>query len=318
MNKYLNIIIISFFSVLSYAMKNIGFVFFVPIICFLTFSNPKNILLIIPSSILAMIWFDYTHLVDLLIVLGIVTVYLLLYKNKNYIMNLIFIFLVSFGSLTLFNRNNDIVLNILFSLISVALYGYFCYNMEGALNNQNKSRNFTYNELIMATVCVIGATVIKFSNVNVCIFVALFFSMYFSKNQYAIHSVCFSLTSMFFLRFVYQYEESLLIPFVSAFYMFPSIYAPISLICFCMLGVLSKMPIFPASTLYITIGLSVLFEFIKGIIISKNDPDRIVRGVYHQAMENLNSEIIAFASFLDLFAKKFSISKEYSQKLSEG
>lgn len=318
MNKYLNIIIISFFSVLSYSMKNIGFVFFVPIICFLTFSNPKNILLIIPSSVLAIIWFSFANLFDLLIVLGVVTAYLFLYKNKNYIINLIFIFLVSFGSLTLFHHNTDIVLNILFSLISVALYGYFCYNMEGALNNQNKSRNFTYNELIMATISVIGATAIRLSSINICIFVALYFSMYFSKNQYPIHSVCFSLTSMFFLRFVYQFEESLLIPFASAFYMFPSIYAPISLICFCMLGILSRMAIFPALTLYITIGLSVFFEIVKGIVISRNDPDKIVRGVYHQAMENLNNEVIAFASFLDLFAKKFSTSKEYTQKLSEG
>ncbi len=319
MNKYLNIIIISFFSVLTFSLKNIGFVFFIPIVCFLTFNNYKNILLITPASLLAMLWFSPENIIDLLIVLGIITTYMLIYKNKNYVVNLLFIFLLSYGFLVFFLKHTpDMILNLLFGMVSVAIYGYFCYNMEGALVNLNRTRNFTYDELIMATISVIGATTIKVSEINICVFVAMYFSMYFSKNQYPVHSVCFSLISMFFLRFVYNYEESLLIPFVSAFYMFPSIYAPISLICFCLLGILSEIEIFPVFTLYTTIGLSIVFEIIKGLIISRNDSEKIIRSVYQQAMENVNHEIISFASFLDLFAKKFSTSKEYSQRLSEG
>jgi len=234
-------------------------------------------------------------------------------------MNLFFIFVISLGSL-LIDKNtiNDILFCILLSLISVVLYGYFCYNIEGALSNQNKGRNFAYVEVLMAVIAVFGALSIKIVNLNISVFVAMYFSMYLSKNQYPVHSVFFSLMTMFFLRFVYGIEESLLIPFVSAFFMFPSIYAPISLICFCLLGWLSEVNIFPVLTLQITIVLCILFEMIKWSIISKNDSESIIKGVYQQAMDNVNNEVIAFASFLDLFAKDFSTPKEYVQKLSEG
>ena len=95
MNKYLNIIIISFFSVLTFSLKNIGFVFFIPIVCFLTFNNYKNILLITPASLLAMLWFSPENIIDLLIVLGIITTYMLIYKNKK--VKLIIYTLLSYG-----------------------------------------------------------------------------------------------------------------------------------------------------------------------------------------------------------------------------
>ncbi|MDD3999345.1 MAG: hypothetical protein PHX62_00415, partial [Bacilli bacterium] len=319
MNKYINIIIISFFSVLSISIRNIGYVFFIPIACFLSFSNKKNIFLIIASSMLSVVWFNYHYLFSLIIVLAFITAYLFIFSNKIYLINLLFIFLLSFGSLTfLLEGNEDLIINLLFSLISAATFSYFSYNMEGAASRQNRTRNFTYNEIIMAIISVIGGTTITVADVNLSIVVAMYFSMYFSKNQYPVHSVFFSLISMFFLMFVYKLEESLLIPFVSAFYMFPSIYAPVCLICFSLLGIISKIDIFPQRILEVTIGLSLLFEIIKGMVISKNSAENLIHNVYHRSIENINKEVISFASFLDLFSKKFSSTKEFTQKLSEG
>ncbi len=319
MNKYLNIIIISFFSVLTLALKNVGYVFFIPIAFFFSYLNSKNLFLIIASSLLAVLWFDPNQLPGLLIVLSLLAVYIFIYREKQYVVNLIFILVLNFGSLFfLLKENNDIIITILFSFIGVAIYSYFTYNLEGAINRYNRSRNFTYNEVIMAIISVIGATTIKISEINLSLFVAIYFSMYFSKNQYPLHSVFFSLISMFFLRFIFHLEESLLIPFVSAFYIFPSIYAPISLICFCLLGILSKMDIFPLRVLELTIALSVFFEIVKGMIVSNNTPEKIKNNVYHRAVETINHEIISFASFLDLFSKKFTTTKEFNQKLSEG
>ena len=112
---------------------------------------------------------------------------------------------------------------------------------------------------------------------------------------------------MFFLRFLSLTMKEVYL-FLCYALCFP-FYAPISLICFCLLGILSEIEIFPVVTLYTTIGLSIVFEIIKGLIISRNDSEKIIRSVYQQAMENVNHEIISFASFLDLFAKKFSTSK---------
>lgn len=318
MNKYINIIIISFLSVLTYSL-GIGFVLFIPIACFLCLYNNKNILLIIPSAFLAILWFHRDAALTFSLVMGIIAVFMFLVKTRNLVPDLLFVFALSLGSVFAVRSDYEfIIVNIMFSLVSAVLYAYFGFNMEGALVNQNKSRNFTYNEVIMATVSVIGATTIPLEGIHISVFAAIFFSMYFSKNQYPIHSVFFSLIAMFFLRFVYQIEEGLLIPFVSAFYMFPSIYAAISLICFCLLGWLSEITMFPVLTLQITIGISLFFELIKGTIVSRNTKESIIRGVYTQAVENVNHEVIAFASFLDMFAKDFSTPKEYSQKLSEG
>ncbi|MFY9421792.1 MAG: SpoIIE family protein phosphatase [Bacilli bacterium] len=318
MNKYLNIIIISFFSALTLALKNVGYVFFIPIACFFTFSNPKNILLIAASSILAILLYDYHHVWSLLIVLSLITIYTFVYKEKQYLINLVFILLVNFLSLSfLLKENKDYILNLIFSFIGVALYSYFTYNMEGIAHSV-RSRNFTYNEVIMAIISVIGATALSVSGINFALPVAMFFAMYFSKNQYPLHSVFFSLISMFFLRFVFALEESLLIPFVSAFYMFPSFYAPIALVCFSLLGILSKMDIFPLRVLEATIVVCVFFEIVKTTIVSAKTSEKIIKNVYQRATENINNEIISFASFLDLFSKKFATTKEYSQKLSGG
>ena len=123
---------------------------------------------------------------------------------------------------------------------------------------------------------------------------------------------------MFFLRFIFKIEEALLIPFVSAFYLFPQFCAPAALISFCLLGWATNIDLFNVLYLQITIGIAIFFEIVKTTIISKHTGEEIVKRAYSQAMENANNEIIAFASFLDLFSKDFSESKEYIQKLSEG
>lgn len=318
MNKYLNIIIISFFAVITSGYK-IGFSLFIPIVCFLTFNNNKNMLLIIPVSFLSIYVFGNKDILHLGLIMGLIIIYQLLINNDNEIFNSIFVFTLTVASLLYKDYSKEIlIINIIFALTSTVLYGYFKYNLDGAKINEGKVRNYTYNEVIMAVVAVFGSTLINVGNLNISIFVAMYFSMYFSKNDYPFHSVFYSLICMFFLRFVFDIEESILIPFVSAFYMFPSIYAPIALICFCLLGILTNIELFMKDTLKVVIGLSIFFEIIKRTIISKHSSESIVKGVYNQAIENVNNEVLAFASFLDLFSKEFSTSKDYSQKLSEG
>ena len=318
MNKYLNIIIISFFTVLS-SNYNIGFTLYIPVVCFLAFSNSKNMLLIVPSSLLAMFWFNSSKLIELGVLLSLIILFIMLVKTEKIILNLTFIFVLAIGFM-IYNYPTmaNMIYNLLFSLVATVLYGYFCYNQEGALVKESRSRNFAYNEVIMAITSVIGATTISFTNIHISVFVAIFFSMYLSKNNYPFHSVFYSLINMFFLRFLFKIEESLLIPFVSAFYLFPSIYAPAALISFSLLGWATNIDLFNVTYLQITIGIAIFFEIVKGTIISVHSSDDIIRGAYSQAMENANNEIIAFASFLDLFSKDFSESKEYTQKLSEG
>jgi len=276
-------------------------------------------LLIVPASLLAMFWFNNKLLLELGIVLGLIIVFMLITRGEKIQFNLLFIFVLTLGIMIYkYPSINNLLINLIFSLIATVLYGYFCYNLEGALISESKTRNFAYNEVIMAIAAVIGATIIKIGNIQLCVFVSIYFSMYLSKNNYPFHSVFYSLINMFFLRFIFKIEEALLIPFVSAFYLFPSIYAPAALISFCLLGWATNIDLFNVIYLQVTIGLAIFFELVKSTIISKYSSEEIVKGAYTQAMENANHEIIAFASFLDLFSRDFSESKEYTQKLSEG
>lgn len=316
MNKYINIIIISFFSVLTCKYK-IGFTVFVPIACFFAFHNGKNILLIIPSSLLGLLWFGRENIYYLAGLLAVILIYMLITHGQNHYINLLFIFVASFLSAIMPEPGFEFVFTIFFALVSTVIYAYFCYNIQGPLSNQNKTRNFAYNETIMAIAAVTGATTI-IATIPVALFVAVYFAMYLSQNRYYFHSVFFSLSTMFFLRFVFSVEESVLIPFASAFYILPSIYAPLSLISFCLLGWLSATPHFAPLTLQIVIGFAIAFEVIKRMVINIYEGDDLAVGVYQRSLENINHEVIAFASFLDLFSRSFATPKEYNQKLSEG
>jgi len=282
------------------------------------FNNQKNAFLIIPTSILAALWFGRSEIFILGIVLSLIIVYMMLVKVNNYKFNLIFIFVLTL-CLMIYNHPtlSNLIFNILFSIVATILYGYFCYNQEGALISDSKARNFAYNEVIMALITVMGATTIKIG-IQISVFVAMYFSMYLSKNNYPFHSVFYSLINMFFLRFIFKIEEALLIPFVSAFYLFPSFYALFGLVSFCLLGWATNIELFNVLYLQVTIGLAIFFEIIKSTVVSNTTTEEIIKGAYTQAMENANQEILAFASFLDLFSRDFSESKEYVEKLSEG
>ena len=114
---------------------------------------------------------------------------------------------------------------------------------------------------------------------------------------------------MFLLKMVFNIEEAIMLPFVSAFYMFPSVYGSIILISFCLVGWLINFAYINVFVLQVSIGIAILFEIFKYSIVNlKNNKAEIVEDVYTQAIASVNNEIIGFASFLDLYAKEFSTS----------
>lgn len=322
MNKYLNVIILSFFAVLT-AQFNLGLNLFIPVTCFLVFSNYKNLLLVMPVSFVALFMFSQAAIIGYLVFMALLCLYSLIFKNqRSYYVNLIFVFLISIITSFLTIRINSLEefgIVAIYSLIGVICYGYFQYNLEGSLYKQNRIRNYTFVEFVMAIIAVFGASKIVINNLNLSLFVSIYFCMYFSQNKYEIHSLFFSLITMFTLRFLFHIEESILIPFVSAFYMFPNLYGAITLISFCLFAWLGDFKLFTVLTLQVTIGVSIFFEIFKFTLVS-DDPsnEEIGVNIYDNLVNILNNELMGFASFLDLYAKSFSTSKEYNQKLNEG
>lgn len=322
MNRLLNIIIFSFFAVLT-TLFNMGLNLFIPIVCFLVFVNYKNLPIILISSFISLFLFNQQVLITYLLFMGLLSLYALLLRSKqNYFYNIIFVLCANIiTSLLLLKVNSldEFLIISIYAFIGVILFGYFQFNLEGSIYKQNKIRNYTYIEFIMAIISVFGSTQVVIKDVNVSLFVSIFFSMYFSYSKNEIHSLFFSIITMFALRFMFNIQESILIPFVSAFYMFPGLYSAITLISFCLFAYIGDFQAFSPLTLQITVFVAIFFEFVKWTIVSK-DPygETIGINIYDNLVDLLNTEVIGFASFLDLYAKEFAQSKEFEQKLSEG
>ncbi len=322
MNKYLNIIIISFFSILTY-QYNLGFSLYLPIVLFFINYNYKSLILILPISFLSLFFIDSSSWIYLLGLDIFLIIYaLFLSKRKNQLIDLIFIFLINMLSLILIDKDinyREIVIYLAFSLLSCLLYMYFIYNVSGVFAKQNSFRNYGFIETIMGLTVILGSSTITINNINISLFVAMFYIMYMSQNRYHILSIFLSIISMILLNMVFKIEASIILPFISAFYIFPGVYGSIILICFCLTGWLINFQYIDSTILLISIGVAILFEILKHSIINmSNSRNEMVEDVYNQAISNVNNEIIGFASFLDLYAKEFSSTKFYNQKISEG
>lgn len=322
MNKYLNIIFIAFFSVLTY-QYDIGFSLFLSIALFLINYNYKNIVLILPISAISFYFMFKESFIYLLILYIFIIVYFLLLKKKeNKLIDALYIALVNICLLLIINKaidNKKIIIYVVYSLVSSLIYLYFIYNIEGVLINKNSSRNYGFIETIMGLSMVIGASSLEISEINIGIFVAMFYSMYMSQNGYSLLSMFFGILSMVFLLLVKNIDAAIMLPFISAFYVLPNIYGTIILICFCLVGWIVDFPYLELKILQVTVGVSIFFEMFKHSIINiSNNKAEIIEDVYNQAISNVNNEIIGFASFLDLYAKEFSFTRQYNQKISEG
>lgn len=322
MNKYLNIILVSFFSVLTF-QYNIGFSLYIPIILFLINHNFKNIYFILPISMISFGFLNYNSFGYLIILYLFLLIYLLLLKKrKSSAIDSVYIFLINFFLLLWIRKSltyREIVIFISFSLLSGLLYLYFIYNVLGVLNKQNSFRNYGYIETIMGLAIVIGATTLNIKDINLGLFISMFYIMYLSQNGYSMLSIFFSIFSLFILKMAFGVNEAIVLPFVCCFYMFNGLYGSIILISFCLVGWVIDFNYIDLSVLKISIVVAILFEIFKHSIINiANSKAEIIEDVYTQAINNVNNEIIGFASFLDLYSKEFSTSKQYNQKIGEG
>lgn len=322
MNKYLNIMVISFFSILTIYYK-IGLVLYIPIVVFFVINNNKNIYFILPSSFVALYLFYKEGInIYLIFMISLILFLFLLKRYNSFILIVSYIFLTSLTSVVVDKINigmNETIIYLLFALISVALYSYFVYNVEGALVNQNQYRNFAYIEVIAGIIAVVGASNYQLYDVNLGLALSIFIGMYLSSNENYAHSLFFGLLSLTVLMFYFDIDQAIIIPFICSLYIFPKLYGPITVIMFSLIGLITEIKFFSPATLEMTIIISIIFELFRFALVGfNNNQEGIIKGVYSKTIENVNNEVIGFASFLDMFAKEFTTPKEYTEKLSEG
>lgn len=320
MNKYLNIIIVSF-CVLLTSKFGLGLSLFIPSICFFVFNNKKSLFLIIPISGISVYFFNFEMLLPYAIFLIAILIYsLLLNSKRNLLLDSIFVLIFNILSLVLVVTEIDIntfLIYLMYSFVGMILYVYYHFN--NSTNNRKHFVSFAYIEAVMAILSVIGASQIIVESFNIGLIIAVFYAMYLSQNKYVSHSLLFSLLTMFYFKFILNLEEGIIVPFVASFYLFPKIYGTIALISFSILALYIEQTFFSNEVLLATGIVALFFEVFKSQFINiDTDKKTIIKNVYETTVGNLNNEIIGFASFLDMFAKNYSTPKEYEIKMSGG
>ena len=314
MNKYINIILLSFFGVLTIKYE-VGYSLFIPIAFFFINHNKKTMFLIIPISIISVYFLNRQSLLSLILFYSVSTIYILLVSKKNQWVNSLFILIINYISLIVvtqsFNKT-QLLIFIIYSLLSSIMYLFFEFNYQ----TKNHS-SFSYNESLVALITILGGTLYNYY-INIGLVLGIYFVMYFSKNKYMISLIVVNLVTILFFKYYLKIDASFMI-IVSAIYLLPKYY---HIIILCMLSVfmlLIKQNYVSAILITYTIGIAIFFEIFKPMLTNiDNTKEKFLNYIYEKQIANVNNEIIAFASFLDSYAKKYSTAKEFDLALTQG
>lgn len=317
MKKYLNIIIVSFFSFLLLKYEY-GLPLIIPIILLYLQNNSKLAILIIPVSILSVVIFNIDCVKTIIAFYILVMLYLLVFmKKNNIILDVIYELILCFGMLII-NANELINENIyMFAIYSVASCVFY---LILKLLLQSNFNCYPYFELISIALALIGSSELKLSinsNINISFYLSVFYAIYFSYNSSGFISLVFSLLISFYLYFVFKLEYVIIIPFISIIYMFNSIASGFitvlltTILCFI-------MPKYYKEAIIIDL-ICILFELLKTKMIGKKitKEGEIKEGV-KDSLDILNKNCLAFSSFLDMCAQETKGTKEYYRALDEG
>ena len=313
MNKYLNIVLIAFFSFCS-LKYDIGFALVIPIIFTYVNANSRSILLFIPLSLLS-VFFLYNEYIYIVIGLYILVIlFLLIVQRKhNPMINSIYVFLVNIILYTLLFYNEfqeSIYLIALYAIISTIVFTIIQLFLK-----QSKGY-FVYFEVLCVLISVFGASTIEYE-FNIGFLLACFYTMYFSYNTNVYYSCVFSILVALYLYYIYQIEYGIILPFISIIYMLNSIASSfIFVIVSAVIGL-----IFPKYFTIIVICdvICILFEFVKNSVVSKKIKRKeVIKDGYLAGVNLLNTDVLTFCSFLDMCVSENDNSYEYYQKLDNG
>ena len=328
MIKYLNVIVVSFFSVFA-CTYDFGLALVVPILFIYALNNSKHIIIMIPLSVLSAYFFFKDILISLIVIYILITLYLLLFSKKNSVFlcvlfNILMIFIsymlnsssvnIDLSSINIFNDNN---------LYDMSLYVILLYTLASTLFLtclylllKSSEEKFIYFEVVALFVSIASSSVIE-SNINVSFILGVFYAMILTFNVGIYVSACFSSFLSVFIYYAFKIDYSLILPFVSILYLINNIASGFIMI------IISTVIAFMYPE-YFNICLIVdieciLFEILRNRGISKRVIEKeTIKDGYNDGLDILNKDIIAFSSFLDMCATDTDNNKQYHKKLNEG
>lgn len=330
MFKKINLALVCFFSILAINYK-LGYALTLPIFIFYLLKDNKNIYYILPTSLLSIILFSKNNILSflvlaLLLIIFIIMVYILANKpiqniSNNILRIIIFTYLIITNILmfTIFFKQK-IILIIIKTLISLIIYIFLEYNLINLIKSQTKDQNndtIIYLELIVYLISSIGSSSIIMNNINIGIFVSMFFTMLLSKKYKNIYSFIYSI--IITLAYIYFKQEyiSLLIPIIGSFYLLPKLYAFFILNCFLTLLLFtSTKQLYSTYYLYFMFS-SVIFELLGPLVFyEKKQLTEEYEYIYKDVYNNLSKEILGFSEFLNAFVETFKTPNDYNETIS--
>lgn len=331
MFKKINLVIVSFFSVLTINYQ-IAYYFYLPIILFYSLKDFRNSFFCFGTSLIAIIFFARAYLISYLVLMGIIALFiivlqLLASKPTNKITNQqLRLFICGFVVIAnyllgmIFFPSLSYLQNGILSLISVVLYIFFEFNLLRLIKNSNETihgYSIGYMEVLIYLIATLGATSLSIYSLNVGVLLGMFYAMLLSKKYQNIYFFMYSIIASLGIIFFNKELIGLFIPIIGAFYLLPSMYA------FATFNIFITLTIF-ANTTYSQVYLlsfmilSVLFEIFSPLIVKeKLSKNNEFEYIYSQVMRNVNNEILSFSHFLDHFITVFQNPKDYNEKISD-
>lgn len=319
MLKKINLIIISFFSVLT-ILLDIGLCLYIPIVFFYLLKDIKNIYYIIPSSIISILLFSKTVY---LIPLGILFILILFLSwilnkfSKGYYTYIMVGLLNIISYLIIYKGIADIYLFIGLNLLSLMIYTYFEKNLLDSFKLTNKLYNQTYAEMLICIISVIGASNVIIGNLNLGFVLAVYLLMFLSVSWKKIYTLILSIILMILELVVFNIQSSLFLPLITSLYFLPFVYPVIIVNVFSLIVILVDTT-YPDEYMLTIMGVSLLFEIFKHFLIRENLRDEVIRNnIYTKVVKNISDEVLSFTTFLDKFVEGFKTPKEYNERISE-
>ncbi|HHU56161.1 MAG TPA: SpoIIE family protein phosphatase [Acholeplasmataceae bacterium] len=204
---------------------------------------------------------------------------------------------------------------IFYAFVSTFLLACFYFNQENSFSGN--IGGFSYNELLLAIISIVGATSLKIYDLNLGLCVAIYFSIYFASNEYYKKSIFFNLVTMIGLQYYFKIDESYIIIIVGSFYYLPKILSTITLFIFSLFVLFADINIFSENLVQASMIIGLFFECVRFSLVNKIDITDFSNNVYENVVSKVNTEVVSFASFLDKINKDISYSKGYFNRIQE-
>lgn len=317
MNKYINIIIISFFSLLL-SKYDLALTFYIPILMYYGSKNVRNIILIFVVTTLALYFGLTKEMYPVLIVAFAFAIYIVLLKKASKMsLNLVFALILNIITYGISNGFNDLFLLAFFSIVSTFFLAFLYYNQENALNITNVIGGFSFNELLMAIIATTGATTLTVYDINVGLLVAIYFAIYFTSSKHYYKAIFYIIVATGGLKFVFGINESYLLIIIASIYSFPKILSTFILFAFILFLYLIKIDLLSETLMLATMGVGLFFEIFRFTLISDDNNQELISNIHENVIKNVNMDTVSFASFLDGINKDLAYTKEYNYKIKE-